>query len=97
MSMSTKNHDALNMCRERCNFMDHQLTEVANALRRIGMTDLAKELDLRATVASEVASTIHEVTGKIINDDLREAQELTATMLKATLAGIAVAKEGEKP
>ena len=95
MPMSTENHDALNMCRERCHLACH-LESIIDALMRVGMEQLADDIQISATAMGEVAGVIHKTTGKIISDDLRDSQERSATMLKSVMAGIIVAKE-EKP
>jgi hypothetical protein len=91
--MSAENHDALNMCHERCHLACRSLENIVDALLRIGMKQLSNEIQTYATAMDEVAGVIHTTTGKIIDDDLRDSQERSATMLKATLAGIVVGKE----
>jgi hypothetical protein len=95
MNIESKWLDDLGMVRERLHGRADALNGLANAFSRTGNDEVAKELVLAVKVLNECAESVSNVSGVVTTMLLHQAQENSANMLKAALAGVVLAERNK--
>jgi len=95
MPLETEHLDSMSECSQKLHRLALWLAEIADCCSRLGLK-VSKELYQIAEVQTEIAQTIHKLSGKIIKSDLDEANMRSTAILKAALAGIELVETDKK-
>lgn len=88
--------DELDDCSDQLRGVEYVLRDLARAAGTLGLTHLSKDLSVAHAQLNEVAERLRQVAGQVIADDFCKAQESSANILKACLAGVELAKRDEE-
>jgi hypothetical protein len=72
------------------------LQEIAISFRRTGNTIMAEELEEYSESLLLSAKTINDAVSQNISESLHRSEEMSATVLKTALAGLALGKGNKK-
>lgn len=99
--MTDNLNEAINRCRSAADNASYQLIDIADALARVGMGDMARELTFIANKIVVGPKDVSGAYGLELNSQLRHSEAMMGSLLKATLEGCIVgprkAAEGRTP
>jgi hypothetical protein len=80
-------------CCDSLNENSYDMLEIAGALRRVGMTDLADEINMYAQCSQNCAAAINRATGQACAEAANRATQSSINVLTASLAGLAIGSD----
>jgi len=88
--------DELNKCSEKLLLISDRLDRYSRAFYVIGNYNIADNLEKESSEISLISEKINKVSVKVVSDQLKTAQENSANVLHAALAGIEIATKDKK-
>lgn len=98
--MTDNLNEAINHCRAVADSASYQILDIADALSRVGMSDLARELSFLANKIVVGPKEVSAAYGLELNSQIRHSEAMMGSLLKATLEGCIVGPrkaEGRTP
>jgi len=84
-------HDSLN----ELGYVARRLEELSYSFYVVGNESVGKTLGNFVNIIEDNAKKINQATGKSISEGLKRSQEMSGTILQATLAGCLMSKQND--